>query len=261
MKSMHDPSVLREAGDPPRPISTPKRWRMRRLRTDGSRERGLSLVLALEMGIMFVMAPLAATGVVAPVLLDLLRLGLASAVVVLLTRNRLAALAIGATFLTSLVLSVAVRSQGGAEVVSLGRVAAATGFDLAIAWTVAQVAFGAGRVTVHRIMGAVILYLSIGLVFANAYRACALTLHPSFSGLARTGHVLSDSLYFSLTTLTTTGYGDILPVHPFVRSLANLEAVIGQLFPATLLARLVSLSTATGTPAPPPGGASRALDV
>ena len=44
--------------------------------------------------------------------------------------------------------------------------------------------------------------------------------------------------YFSFVTLTTVGYGDILPVHPLARSLANLEAIIGQLYPATLLAGL-----------------------
>jgi hypothetical protein len=48
-------------------------------------------------------------------------------------------------------------------------------------------------------------------------------------------------LYFSFTTLTTTGFGDITPMHPFARSLTNLEAVIGQLYPATILARLVTL--------------------
>ena len=48
-------------------------------------------------------------------------------------------------------------------------------------------------------------------------------------------------LYFSFSTLTTLGYGDIVPLHPLARNLANLEAVIGQLYPATLLARLVSL--------------------
>ena len=47
--------------------------------------------------------------------------------------------------------------------------------------------------------------------------------------------------YFSLSTLTTTGYGDVVPVLPLARSLANLEAVIGQLFPATLMARIVAL--------------------
>jgi hypothetical protein len=120
-----------------------------------------------------------------------------------------------------------------------------TAFDVAVAAAVAHVAFGPGRVTVHRIMGGVILYLSIGLIFANAYRTAAVLLNPSFSGLpADRRAALGQLLYFSLCTLTTASYGDILPLHPFVRSLANLESVIGQLFPATLLARLVTLHAA-----------------
>ena len=48
-------------------------------------------------------------------------------------------------------------------------------------------------------------------------------------------------LYFSLTTLTTTGYGDIVPVDPFARSLANLESVLGQFFLAITVTRLVTM--------------------
>ena len=48
-------------------------------------------------------------------------------------------------------------------------------------------------------------------------------------------------VYYSFSTLTSTGYGDLVPVHPLVRSLSNLESVIGQLYPATLLARIVTL--------------------
>jgi Ion channel len=51
-------------------------------------------------------------------------------------------------------------------------------------------------------------------------------------------------VYFSLTTLTTTGYGDIVAVDPLARSLANLEAVIGQFYLATTVARLVTLQLA-----------------
>jgi len=47
--------------------------------------------------------------------------------------------------------------------------------------------------------------------------------------------------YMSFVTLTSTGYGDIVPLHPLARSLCNIESVIGQLYPATLLARLVTL--------------------
>jgi len=42
-------------------------------------------------------------------------------------------------------------------------------------------------------------------------------------------------------TQTSTGYGEIVPVHPVARALCNVESIIGQLYPATLLARLVTL--------------------
>jgi len=48
-------------------------------------------------------------------------------------------------------------------------------------------------------------------------------------------------IYFSFGTLTTAGSGDIAPLNAFARSLSNVEAMIGQLYPATLLARLVTL--------------------
>ena len=48
-------------------------------------------------------------------------------------------------------------------------------------------------------------------------------------------------LYFSFVTLTSTGFGDIVPVHPVIRMLVNVEAIIGQLYPPTLLARLITL--------------------
>ena len=52
---------------------------------------------------------------------------------------------------------------------------------------------------------------------------------------------LATMLYFNLTTLTTTGYGDIVPVDPFARSLANLESVLGPFYLAITVARLVTL--------------------
>jgi hypothetical protein len=55
----------------------------------------------------------------------------------------------------------------------------------------------------------------------------------------------SGMLYFSFTTLTSTGFGEILPVNPFARSMANLESVLGQLYLAILLARLVTMHVET----------------
>lgn len=54
-------------------------------------------------------------------------------------------------------------------------------------------------------------------------------------------HLPSNLIYLSFVTLTSVGYGDIVPVHPVARSLTNIETIIGQLYPATLMARLVTL--------------------
>ena len=210
------------------------------------RESGLSVVLAFQVVLIFVLAPLASTGALPWLMVDICRLALAAAAVILLAHNRWVSIAITVTLVVSIALTISVRSGTAATIVELERFAAVTAFDVAIAWAVANVAFGAGKVSAHRIMGAVILYLSIALVFANAYRTCVLLLHGSFSGLDMgQGHFFGNTLYFSLSCLTTTGFGDIAPLHPLVRSIANLESVIGQLFPATLLARLVTLHAAT----------------
>lgn len=112
-----------------------------------------------------------------------------------------------------------------------------------LAYAVARAVFAPGRITYHRINGAVLLYLTIGQIFVGLYGMIDLLLPAPFAGLkAMDGpKLLSDLIYFSFVTLTTVGYGDIAPVHPLARGLSNLEAIIGQLYPATLLARLVTL--------------------
>lgn len=115
---------------------------------------------------------------------------------------------------------------------------------LTLCIVVARAVFAPGQVSYHRVVGAVLLYLNIGLIFVALYCLMALLVPNPFMGLGP----LQDNLaiagnltYFSFVTLTSVGYGDIVPLHPLVRSMANVEAVIGQLYPATLLARLVTL--------------------
>jgi len=100
-----------------------------------------------------------------------------------------------------------------------------------------------GIVTVHRVLGAVALYLNIGLMFGTVYRLIWHFIPDAMANIPSGGGWQADAtiLYFSFVTLTSTGFGDIVPVHPLVRTLANVEAVIGQLYPATLLARLITL--------------------
>ena len=115
---------------------------------------------------------------------------------------------------------------------------------------VARAVFAPGKVTYHRIIGAVFLYLNIGLVFVALFCFAALSIPNAFTGLRSLQEnlpVAGDLIYFSFVTLTSTGYGDIVPVHPYARGLANVEAIIGQLYPATLLARLVTLEVGAGS--------------
>src|ERR1700677_1818688 len=151
--------------------------------SDKPREGGLSVILALQVALMFVLAPLASTGVLPTLVVEICRLAVGATAVILLAHNKWVSIAITVTLVVSIALTISLRSGSAATIVELEPFAALTAFDLAVAWAVANLAFGAGKVSAHRIMGAVILYLSIALVFANAYRTCALLLHGSFSGL------------------------------------------------------------------------------
>ena len=105
-------------------------------------------------------------------------------------------------------------------------------------------AFRSALVNVHRIQGAVAAYLLFGLTWAAAYQLVDALAPGSFAGAPTAAPDSRLWIYFSFVTLTTVGYGDVTPVHPAARSLALLEALTGQLYPAILLARLVSLQAA-----------------
>jgi VanZ family protein len=112
---------------------------------------------------------------------------------------------------------------------------------LVLAFSVGINVFAASRTIGDRIFGAVTLYLLLGLIWAVAYAAIESAMPGSFAGKLNPQSALADWAYFSFVTLTTVGYGDITPVARAARSLAMLEALIGQLYPAIIIARLVSL--------------------
>jgi hypothetical protein len=115
---------------------------------------------------------------------------------------------------------------------------------LTLAIVVARAVFAPGKVNFHRVVGAILLYLNIGLIFVALFCFAALLDPSAFTGLPPLSDnlaIAANLIYFSFVTLTSVGYGDIIPLHPVARSLANIESIIGQLYPATLLARLVTL--------------------
>jgi hypothetical protein len=109
---------------------------------------------------------------------------------------------------------------------------------------VARRVFAGGRISTHRVVGAVTLYLLMGLVFAQVFRLIAVTTPNAFMMFgqpADANAIVPHLTYFSFVTLTTLGYGEITPLHPVARSVATLAAILGTLFPAVLIGRLVSL--------------------
>jgi hypothetical protein len=108
-----------------------------------------------------------------------------------------------------------------------------------------------GPITFHRIQGAIAAYVLLGVLWAYAYALVEALRPGAFTGPLDPADSARAFLYFSFVTLTTTGYGDVLPVHPAARSLANLEAVTGTLYVAILVARLVSLAVVSGRGASP----------
>ncbi len=146
----------------------------------------------------------------------------------------------------SLSLNILHQTIPGRAIIGCWYVSAVAFFSLLIALLIRQV-FRRGPVTGHRIRGAIAAYLLIGITWMLIYELIALLIDGAFSFPpsmnAQPGDPRHESAmtYFSYVTMATLGYGDIVPVHPVARMFAIIEALVGLLYPATLLARLVSL--------------------
>jgi hypothetical protein len=95
------------------------------------------------------------------------------------------------------------------------------------------------NVTIQSIYGAISAYLIIGLMYAAFYSAIYYFHGKNFFANGEPGNS-STFQYFSFTTLTTLGYGDFTTTNPGGRAIAMIEAMTGQIFLATLVARLVA---------------------
>ena len=206
-------------------------------------DESLSVLLGAVILVVFIAHPLAGIGVVErPVLTAMGLLLLLSGVLVLSTRAYLAKLGIA---IGSLTFMIDVASDIWPRTEILVAHALATIVFLSLLEGVLAVrVMREGPVNRHRIQGSILLYMILGLIWSQAYQCIGL-LHPDAFTQATPFQGIEDMVlklnYFSFVTLTTVGYGDITAVHPFARSLATLEALTGQLFPAILIARLVAM--------------------
>lgn len=102
--------------------------------------------------------------------------------------------------------------------------------------------FRSRTVNLNNIVGAICIYLLLGIIWSTFYTMVNVSVPGSFSE-SISGSVIEQSytfIYFSLVTLTSLGYGDISPVADTARVLAALEAMFGQFYIAILVAGLVA---------------------
>ena len=204
---------------------------------------GLSALLVALLVVIFLAEPLAFEGFVLPVAVTgIVIAGLVFLLVLGSHHNGALILVVVAGGIR--LLTAAIDVLWGASVNEGAEAISAMLALLGITWVISRIVFGPGRITTHRVRGVIVLYLTTAVFFAYLYRLIAQVVPGAFSGLAfRTGEhgALSPFLYFSLTLLTTVGLGDIAPVDAFARNLTMFEALLGQLFPATILARILTL--------------------
>jgi len=210
------------------------------------RDPALTVLLVLEICTIFLAVPLAAKGLpTAQVVATTLVLAVIAIVVMLSLRWTaiiLILLGLGA-IISSFVISA---EASPTSVIILRRGGDILTFS-SLTWVVGHAVYAPGRITLRRLQGAVVMYLNFASIFAAAYGLIWELSPGAFANLVVQGggpEEVGSMLYFSFTTLTTTGYGDIVAVDPFARSLANFESVLGQFFIAITVARLVTMELA-----------------
>ena len=211
-------------------------------------DRLLTLLTILLVILIFVLAPLQANGIVIQALAVIAALALIGGALVVSGSTAAFILLLTAFFMNAAV--VILRALHEPSTFHLYLIASAwLIFAITLGWIVANAVFGPGEVNYHRIVGAFFLYLLIAVAFSSLFTFVGLHVPNAIAGIKfeDTFSLASQLFYFNFVTLTSVGYGDIAPVHPIARSLSNLETILGQFYPATLLARLVTLEIAGRT--------------
>ena len=204
------------------------------------------MLLAVQCITIFGVVPASAIGLPLPPGLTLLLLLVFMSITIVMARGRWTIVA-GIATLVLATITAGAQQRYPSLAAELGSDAISVLAFAVLSIVVFKAAFGPGRFTGHRIRGAIVLYLNIGLLFAVLHRVLAQLMPGAYAHLPpvqATAAFRAAIDYFSFSTLTSLGFGDIVPVNPLARSLSTLESAIGQLYPPTLLARVVMLELA-----------------
>jgi Ion channel len=209
-----------------------------------SGDLGLTLVSISLVILIFIILPLREAGLPGHLFFGLIFVTLMIFGAVRVNQTRMETAVVVVVTLASLAVLVAGRLHPTTRLQALGSMLTTMTLLLYIR-IVLLVMFRAGPVTWSRIQGGVCAYLLLGLAWASSFELME-DLSPGsfhFVSAPRDIDQLSAKLaYFSFSTLTTVGFGDVTALHPFARSLATAEAIVGQLFPAILIGALVAMA-------------------
>jgi voltage-gated potassium channel len=119
-------------------------------------------------------------------------------------------------------------------------------FFIWVTWQATRRVLFTGTIDGNKIVGAICIYLLLGLIWAILYVFIAEIIPGAFNGIAQAPWIenFATAIYFSFVTITTLGYGDISPAMPLARFLVFMEAVIGVFYMAILVASLIGVSLA-----------------
>ncbi len=121
-------------------------------------------------------------------------------------------------------------------------------FFISTAFKTAKQVLFTGEIDGNKILGAICLYLLMGLIWAVLYTLLQLNFPSSFQMMQQNSQwfmLFPDFVYFSFVTMTTLGFGDISPNLPVARFLVYLEAIVGQFYLAILVASLIGSRMST----------------
>lgn len=208
-------------------------------------DRSLSVMLLLLLSFVFVFVPLLSRGRGGGILLRVIYSAVLFTGILSVAKNKRYLIAVSTLAAIALVVNWLVQVFPGTPI-KLAHDFSAILFIVFFALIMLLKTFQQGEINYQRIAGSIVVYLLIGLIFGYVFHAIYLFAGASSFNNTK-GSELKEFLYFSFTSLTTMGYGDITPVHPLARSMANFEALIGQLYPAILIARLVSMEFEAST--------------
>jgi len=203
-------------------------------------ERMMLVLLALLVLMLFVVPVLADTVIEGRLLVDLMLTAVLIVGTLAVSANRTL------MWILAACSAVALALRWSEWILPLGLLAPVRDASVLLSLLVMSVAvginvFGPDSNVMNRLIGAIVLYLLVAMMWASAYLIVSFADPSAFSKPTQPETPTLQWLYFSFTTLTTLGYGDIVPVSRLARSLAMVEALIGQLYPAVILARLVSV--------------------